>query len=299
MAETESQDVPEFYTGETEIIQKKAYPDIKGTIILFFVMMGYMIVTAIPFGIVMATFKTRLDNSHLLKSLLNLLLYIIALFITLWYAIRKSKKQEGSFSGISLRKIPIWIVPAVLVGTLALIILLDQTSSWIPKPVSAKKIFEDAFSKDIFSIISVIVFAPLMEETLCRGIVLKGLLKNYKPGKAIFISALFFAAIHLNPWQAIPAFFGGLFLGWVYYKTQSVLPCIIIHATINAIATSFLFLPGKSQGFLSMWGVPGYLAACLTSIIVFVAVCFIIQKKMQPSAGSGSPLELKSESAAC
>jgi len=83
MAETESQDVPEFYTGETEIIQKKAYPDIKGTIILFFVMMGYMIVTAIPFGIVMATFKTRLDNSHLLKSLLNLLLYIIALFLSL------------------------------------------------------------------------------------------------------------------------------------------------------------------------------------------------------------------------
>ena len=286
MAETESQDVPEFNTGEIEIIRKKAYPDIKGTIILFFVMIGYMIVTAIPAGIVMAAFKTRFDNSHLLKSLLNLLMYIIALSITLWYAVRKSKKQEGSFSGISVGKIPIWIIPAVMVGALALIILLDQTSSWIPMPVSAKKVFEDAFSKDIFSIISVVIFAPLMEEILCRGIVLKGLLKNYKPGNAILISALFFAAIHLNPWQAIPAFFGGLFLGWVYYKTQSVLPCIVIHATINAIATSFLFLPGKSKGFLSMWGVSGYLAACSVSIVIFAAVCFIIQKKTQPLADS-------------
>ena len=285
MAETESQDVTEFYTAEIEIIRKKAYPDIKGTIILFFVTIGCLIVTEIPAVILMAIFETRFDNSHLLKPLLNLLTYITALSITIWYAVRKSKKQEGSFSGISVGKTPLWIAPAVMIGALALIILLDQSSSWIPMPVFIKKTFEDAFTKDIFSIISVVIFAPLMEETLCRGIVLKGLLKNYKPGNAIVISALFFAAIHLNPWQAIPAFFGGLFLGWVYYKTQSVVPCIVIHATINATLTAFLFLPGKPQDFLSMWGVPGYLAACSVSIVVFAAVCFIIQKKTQPSAG--------------
>ncbi len=291
MAETESQDVPEFYAGEIEIIRKKAYPDIKGTIILFFVTIGSLIITAIPDGILTDIFETQFNNWRLLKPLVNLLIYIIALSITLWYAVRKSKKKEGSFSGISAGKVPVWIVPAVMIGALALIILLDQTSSWIPMPVFVKKTFEDAFNKDIFSIISIVIFAPLMEETLCRGIVLKGLLKNYKPGKAIFISALFFAAIHLNPWQAIPAFFGGLFLGWVYYKTQSILPCIVIHATINATLTSFLFLPGKPQGFLSMWGVPGYLAACSVSIAVFAAVCFIIQKKVTPSAGASVALE--------
>jgi membrane protease YdiL (CAAX protease family) len=285
MAETESQDVTEFYTAEIEIIRKKAYPDIKGTIILFFVTIGCLIVTEIPAVILMAIFETRFDNSHLLKPLLNLLTYITALSITIWYAVRKSKKQEGSFSGISVGKTPLWIAPAVMIGALALIILLDQSSSWIPMPVFIKKTFEDAFTKDIFSIISVVIFAPLMEEILCRGIVLKGLLKNYKPGNTIVISALFFAAIHLNPWQAIPAFFGGLFLGWVYYKTQSVVPCIVIHATINATLTAFLFLPGKPQGFLSMWGVPGYLVACSVSFVVFAAVCFIIQKKTQPSAG--------------
>ncbi|WP_409994892.1 CPBP family intramembrane glutamic endopeptidase [Chitinophaga pinensis] len=44
------------------------------------------------------------------------------------------------------------------------------------------------------------------------------MLKRYPPRKAIVISALFFGLIHLNPWQALPAFCIGLLLGWVFTK---------------------------------------------------------------------------------
>ena len=37
--------------------------------------------------------------------------------------------------------------------------------------------------------ISVAVFAPLFEEVLCRGIILRGLLHYYSPWKAILLSA--------------------------------------------------------------------------------------------------------------
>lgn len=126
-----------------------------------------------------------------------------------------------------------------------------------------------------------VIAAPIIEEILCRGIILKGLLKNYQPSKAILISAVFFGAIHLNPWQAIPAFFGGLFLGWAYYKTQSVIPGMIIHATINGTAALILFLPHNQQNLLALWGLPYYLVALLTSILVFSSICIFIQKKVQ------------------
>lgn len=88
------------------------------------------------------------------------------------------------------------------------------------------------------------IFAPLFEEWLCRGEVLRGLLNSKKkdgtrlvsPGWAIVASAAFFALIHLNPWQAIPAFVIGLLMGYVYYKTGSLKLTMLMHFTNNTFA---------------------------------------------------------------
>ena len=53
------------------------------------------------------------------------------------------------------------------------------------------------------SFLVVAIFAPIFEEWMCRGMVLRGLLTKMKPGWAIVVSALFFAVIHANPWQAL------------------------------------------------------------------------------------------------
>jgi len=221
-----------------------------------------------------------IHNSLLLKSLFNLLVYLATLLITIKYTIKKSKEKQGYYQTVSFRKIQLWLIPTIIVSTLALFVLLEQSASWIPMPDSIKKFFEGAFRKDIFSIITIVIAAPILEEILCRGIILRGLLKNYPPYKAILISALFFGLIHLDPWQAIPAFFGGLFLGWIYYKTQSVIPGMIIHATINSTATVFLFLPGSRQDLLSLWGLHYYLAACFICVVIFTGACIIIHKKV-------------------
>jgi len=81
------------------------------------------------------------------------------------------------------------------------------------------------------------IFAPFFEEWLCRGMVLRGLLgRRVKPVWAIVISALFFAVIHMNPWQAIPAFILGLLFGYVYYRTGSLKLTMLMHFTNNTFA---------------------------------------------------------------
>ena len=80
----------------------------------------------------------------------------------------------------------------------------------LPEPPQWFKAAMDAMTSAdslLLNLISVSIFAPIFEEWLCRGMVLRGLLANkMKPVWAIVISALFFAFIHLNPWQALPAF---------------------------------------------------------------------------------------------
>lgn len=82
------------------------------------------------------------------------------------------------------------------------------------------------------------VVAPVTEELLCRGVVLRGLLRKYQPAVAIGQSALLFGIMHLNPAQSFNAFFVGLLFGWVYYQSQSLLLCCCLHGLYNSLAFS-------------------------------------------------------------
>ena len=82
------------------------------------------------------------------------------------------------------------------------------------------------------------LLAPLSEEIVLRGAVLRALLKSDKLSTwgAIAISALLFALIHMNPAQMPHAFVIGLLLGWMYYRTGSILPGVAYHWANNSAA---------------------------------------------------------------
>ena len=85
------------------------------------------------------------------------------------------------------------------------------------------------------------LLAPFSEEIVLRGAILKELLKSPKlsplsPWAAIAISALFFALIHFNPAQMPHAFVIGLLLGWMYWRTGSILPGVAYHWANNSMA---------------------------------------------------------------
>lgn len=269
---------------DTPILSQLKYPDGGSIFQLFLVTIGFMFAGGILGAILLEPLKYWGFKSPVLKSLVELLSYIAGLLLTIRYAVKKSKKLGMSPFNISFNKMQSWLVPVLILSTLALVVGLEWVSNLLPMPDSVQKFFESMIKKDIFSIIMLTIAAPIMEEILCRGIILKGLLKNYEPQKAILISALFFAAIHMNPWQAIPAFFGGLFLGWVFYKTRSVIPGMIIHATINSTAAVMLFLPKSQQNFSGLLGEPYYIILCILAALIFTSGCVIIHKKALPVA---------------
>ena len=259
---------------------KAAYPTVKNIVKLFFLFLLYNIIFGIIYGACLILFDTYGVKSPLLKSLASLILYAATQSCTIRYAIKKSKSSGGDIFRIRFNNVPIWLMPAIIIAATALFVLLNWVSDFIPVPVSVQKFFAEMFTKDFFSIVTLVIAAPILEEILCRGIILRGLLKNYAPPYAILISATFFAILHMNPWQAVPAFFGGLFMGWAYYKTKSVIPGIIIHATNNSIAALLLFFPEYEKDPLTVFGSFYYILLLVLSVLVFSITCLIIQKRI-------------------
>ena len=104
----------------------------------------------------------------------------------------------------------------------------------IPNDMTDKEM--DQLTNGIAGIIDTGFLTPVAEELLCRGAILGVLLKMMprRPWIAIVVSALIFGAIHLNPVQTVFGFLYGLLLGWLAWRTGSLLPGIIAHMANNA-----------------------------------------------------------------
>ena len=90
--------------------------------------------------------------------------------------------------------------------------------------------------------IAVVIIAPLGEELLFRGFLQQILEKHWKDvTKAVLVTALFFAMIHMNPYWFVQIYILGILLGFLAWKTKSVLPPLILHGINNAMAMFFSF----------------------------------------------------------
>jgi uncharacterized protein len=122
------------------------------------------------------------------------------------------------------------LVPAIclLAGTVQeALVALFPMNEW------HRRMFTELIESGPASIAGLILVAPVLEELLFRGIILRGLLSRYKPWQAILASALIFGAAHMNLYQFVGAGLMGLVLGWLYLRFRSTFPCILLHGAYN------------------------------------------------------------------
>ncbi len=85
-------------------------------------------------------------------------------------------------------------------------------------------------------IISAVILAPIGEELIYRGVVLRCAAK-VSQRFAIFFSAFIFGIMHGNPYQFVLGFLLGIPMAIVTIKTGSLIPAIICHMANNALAS--------------------------------------------------------------
>lgn len=120
-------------------------------------------------------------------------------------------------------------------------------------PDSTTQLFE-SIMKEPTGYLAIGILGPVAEEMVFRGAVLRSLLKLF-PTKAhwwpILISAVLFGAVHMNMAQFVHALPIGLLLGWMYYRTGSIIPGLLFHWVNNTVAyVMFNLMPQMGDGKL-------------------------------------------------
>jgi len=88
------------------------------------------------------------------------------------------------------------------------------------------------FGPNLFSILSLAVVAPILEETVFRGVLLHRWSYKYGLTSAVLLSSAIFAALHTDPFGA---FVFGIFMSYLYIRSGSLLLPIICHGLYNLV----------------------------------------------------------------
>ena len=107
--------------------------------------------------------------------------------------------------------------------------------------------------KEPWGYVAVGILAPLAEEVVFRGAILRtllGIMSKKNHWVAIMISAAIFGIVHANLAQFINALLMGLLLGWMYYRTGSLVPGILLHWVNNTMAYVLANIMPQSDGKL-------------------------------------------------
>lgn len=170
-----------------------------------------------------------------------------------------------------------------VVATIAAAIIADGANTLLPEmPENLKSLLESMTTGNLLvNFICVSVMAPFFEEWLCRGMVLRGLLgRGVNPIVAIVVSAVFFGVIHMNPWQAVPAFLLGCLFGVIYWRTGSLKLTMLMHFTNNTVAliVSRISALDEYDSWVDMLGARGYSIAFAASCILVALAIFEFRK---------------------
>ena len=249
---------------------KTYYPTIKQSFGLLVKLFLISIPASIPL-IILMIFAGNVLEKNLIKSIGYLIAYVIALT----WVIRRTKKkiEKRDLRKFTWRKksLSLSMMTLIFLMTLALMVGLDLFE-FIPFPKFMTDMLKDLIQPDIYSFLAAVIFAPVLEELLFRGIILEGFLHNYSPKKAILWSALIFGIAHANPLQFLNAFFAGLFIGWIYFKTRSLIPGIMIHFINNLINFLIMVISGNQD--TSLINIVGN--TYLYLILIFLSMLLLI-----------------------
>jgi membrane protease YdiL (CAAX protease family) len=150
-----------------------------------------------------------------------------------------------------------WIIAFPLVLFLSqfleLLIFKIFKVSQVPDQLAVKFLkstFEAPISL-ILAVLSIVVLAPLIEETLFRGFLQSYIRKHLGSVQAIVITSACFSMFHYSAGQGLanlsiilPLFILSLFLGFLYEKQGSLLAPMTLHAAFNMVSVVNLYVFG-------------------------------------------------------
>ena len=211
--------------------------------ILWYVVVFFLL--QIVFGAILGAFKLSLGMTTIITTVLSSGLTIFLFLKLRWTPVSPSWMQTRPWIVLT------WSVLLALGTIIPSERLVEVLQMEMPEQMA--KMFEEVMKKPIGYVV-IGILAPFAEEVVFRGAILRkllGMMDEKRHWVAIVLSALVFGLVHLNIPQGIHAFLIGLLLGWMYYRTRSILPGILFHWVNNSVAfIMFHIMPQMADGKL-------------------------------------------------
>lgn len=273
-------------------LRRQQYPNGFDILAIVGIMLVSSLVAGLAGGILIKT--TGWD-----AGMLNALTYFLQMALAIILVLVQRRVRKAPANAINLRAGRV-NAPLILWG-----VLLIFVTGVVIEPLLA--IFPDKYLDQLnqyigtggWSILMTVALAPVMEETLFRGIIQGSIYRRDGATKAILLSALLFGVFHIIPQQAINAFLVGIILGYIYFRTGSLLSVIILHALNNAISYLLLELLGPARANMPMRDILGndtwyYILYTLCAALLVVGAVMIFrnlkaQDKLEIGGESDNP----------
>ena len=172
-----------------------------------------------------------------------------------------------------------WTVGAVLAGV-SLIVWADFLVARLTfLPDWLEETFQ-TLQAGWLGVLCMAVLGPVLEEVFFRGVLTRELLKRYKPTTAILVSGLVFGIVHLNPAQVVGACISGFFFAWLYARTRSILPGMLIHILNNGLSVYLMRICPEVETVGELLGSTGYaVLLAVSAVVLILSMCWLLRQQ--------------------
>lgn len=179
--------------------------------------------------------------------------YLFLLFLIWYFAInrRRGRWTDLGMRSFSVGRSILWAVGWLIVLRVATVIYLlivtglglEPSNEWVTR---LPEVFGSGLSGLIAAIAVAALLAPVIEELFFRGFFYSALRARIGVWPAILASGVLFALVHFNLWLFVPVALIGVILAYLYERTGSLGPPIVLHALNNLSSILALYLVGAT-----------------------------------------------------
>lgn len=185
---------------------------------------------------------------------------------------------------------------AILIAVLSMpVLMLFSAISTLFFENNVTKYFELMSGEPLSIMLLRLALIPaVMEEILFRGVIFSTM-KNLSLKKACFLTGFIFALCHLSPQQFLYAFLGGTFFAYMVYITDSIIPSILTHLTINSMQVLTFSLSSNIETGAEVSIFNSILSLFLLSlpVIPVISVLLLILSKKNPKKAKKLKLQIE------
>ncbi|MBK9924469.1 MAG: CPBP family intramembrane metalloprotease [Anaerolineales bacterium] len=195
---------------------------------------GIFLLALIDVGLLFAAYK-GLGNQLAQSALLVLvqLTYLLPLIVIFTY--RRANPKSLGFGTFKWETLALGC--GLLVVCFMVIFLHNSILTLLGIGTQGEEVLQlfNSIDSPVWFMLVGVIFAPFVEELFFRGFLFQGFRQKYGWINGMILSSLIFGAAHLDPVAFIPTSILGALLAYMYHRTNSVWPGMILHVLVNAM----------------------------------------------------------------